>query len=102
MGSAVYSVIPGKYTLEWPTTILGFIAIFVTIPIYIFYWKAPTIRAKSKFAQVLAADGKAAAGTGRRNTSVVGHPSQRGMSIRRMSMPNGELPKAQPTLKEAA
>ena len=85
-----YEVIPGKYTLEWPTTILGFIAIFVTIPIYIFYWKGPTIRAKSKFAQVLAADGKAAGGTGR-SFSTASH--RRGMSVRRMSMPMGQLEK---------
>ena len=30
----------------------------VAIPIYIFYWKGPQIRAKSKFAQTLAADRK--------------------------------------------
>lgn len=85
-----YEVIPGKYTLEWPTTILAFIAIFVTIPIYIFYWKGPTIRAKSKFAQVLAADGKAAGGAGR---SFSAQGGQRGMSVRRMSTPMGQLEK---------
>lgn len=45
--------------LEWPTTLLGCLAIIVTAPIYIFYWKGPTIREKSKFAQVLASDRKA-------------------------------------------
>ena len=51
-----YTNISGKYHLEWPTTILAFLAVAVTIPIYIFYFKGPTIRAKSKFAQTLAAD----------------------------------------------
>lgn len=45
--------------LEWPTTLLGCLAIIVTTPIYIFYWKGPKIREKSKFAQVLASDRKA-------------------------------------------
>ena len=82
-----YTVIPGKYSLAWPTTILAIIGIFVAIPVYIFYWKGPTVRAKSKFAQTLAADGKAAGGVGGRAGS---RPSlgggQRGMSIRRRSM----------------
>jgi len=41
-------------TLEWPSTILAFIAIFVTVPIYVFYWKGPQIRERSRFAQSLA------------------------------------------------
>lgn len=53
-----YENIPGKYHLSWPSTILGSLAILVTIPIYIFYWKGPVIREKSKFAQVLASDRK--------------------------------------------
>jgi hypothetical protein len=52
----MYSNIGGKYHLQWASTILGCIAIFVTIPIYIFYWKGPQIREASKFAQTLAAD----------------------------------------------
>lgn len=85
-----YEVIPGKYTLAWPTTVLAFIAIFVAIPVYLFYWHGPKIRARSKFAQVLAADGKAAGGTGRSgSTSQV---NQRGMSVRRRSVaPTGTL-----------
>ena len=47
------------YHLEWPTTLLGCLCIFITGPIYIFYWFGPTIREKSKFAQVLASDRKA-------------------------------------------
>jgi MFS family permease len=54
----MYENIPGKYHLEWPSTILGFLAILVTIPIYVFYWKGPAIRERSKFAQVLASDRK--------------------------------------------
>ncbi|KAI9724383.1 MAG: hypothetical protein M1812_000451 [Candelaria pacifica] len=46
--------------LEWPTTFLAIVAIFVTIPIYVFYWKGPEVRKRSKFAQTLASDRKAA------------------------------------------
>lgn len=53
-----------KYKLEWPTTILSILAIFVTIPIYIFYWKGPIVREKSKFAQTLASDKKKGGRTG--------------------------------------
>ncbi|KAJ5621112.1 hypothetical protein N7510_005096 [Penicillium lagena] len=52
----MYSNIGGKFHLQWASTILGCIAIFVTIPIYVFYWKGPQIREASKFAQTLAAD----------------------------------------------
>jgi hypothetical protein len=38
-------------TFTYPSTILACIAIFVTIPIYIFYYKGPSIRARSHFAQ---------------------------------------------------
>lgn len=37
-----------------PSTILGCISFLVTVPIYIFYWKGPQIRARSKFAQGVA------------------------------------------------
>ena len=55
----MYENIGNRYKLEWPTTILAFLAILVTIPIYVFYWKGPEIRKRSKFAQVLASDRKA-------------------------------------------
>ncbi|KAF7502696.1 hypothetical protein GJ744_005260 [Endocarpon pusillum] len=55
----MYENIGHRYKLEWPTTILAFLAILVTIPIYVFYWKGPAIRKRSKFAQVLASDRKA-------------------------------------------
>jgi MFS family permease len=58
----MYEHIGDKYKLEWPTTILAFLAILVTIPIYVFYWKGPAIRERSKFAQVLASDRKAKGG----------------------------------------
>jgi hypothetical protein len=57
-----YEVFPGKYKLEWPTTILAILAAIVTIPIYVFYWKGPQIRERSKFAQTLASDKKASGG----------------------------------------
>jgi hypothetical protein len=43
----------------YASTMLGCFAIVVIIPIYVFYWKGPEIRAKSKFAATLAADRKA-------------------------------------------
>lgn len=52
----MYTNIGGRLHLQWASTILGVLAIFVTIPIYVFYWKGPQIREKSKFAQTLAAD----------------------------------------------
>lgn len=61
-----YEVFKNRYQLEIPSTILAGIAILVTIPIYIFYWKGPVIREKSKFAQVLASDRKS--GTERRKS----------------------------------
>ncbi|OKL59745.1 hypothetical protein UA08_04924 [Talaromyces atroroseus] len=52
----MYSNIGGKFHLQWASTILGVLSFLVTIPIYVFYWKGPVIREKSKFAQTLAAD----------------------------------------------
>lgn len=54
----MYSNIGKKFHLQWASTILGCLAFLVTIPIYIFYWKGPQIRASSKFAQTLEADRK--------------------------------------------
>ena len=39
--------------LIYPSTILACLAVAVIIPIYVFYWKGPQIRLKSKFAQEL-------------------------------------------------
>jgi hypothetical protein len=52
----MYQNIGSKYHLQWASTLLGCVGFLVLIPIYVFYWKGPTIRAKSKFAQQLAAD----------------------------------------------
>jgi hypothetical protein len=48
----MYTNIPGR-PLEYASTILACLALLVTIPIYIVYWKGPQIRAKSRFAQSL-------------------------------------------------
>jgi hypothetical protein len=37
----MYSNIDGRFHRQWASTILGYLAILVTIPIYIFYWKGP-------------------------------------------------------------
>jgi hypothetical protein len=44
---------PENRHLVYPSTILACLAIVVIIPIYIFYWKGPQIRTKSKFAMEL-------------------------------------------------
>jgi hypothetical protein len=76
----MYSNIGGR----WASTILGCLAIFVTIPIYIFYWKGPQIRASSKFAQTLEAD--RARGANRRASRA--SASQMG-AVRRVSRVSG-------------
>jgi len=40
----------GKHSLEWASTLLGFLGVIVAVPVYIFYWKGPAIRARCKFA----------------------------------------------------
>ena len=52
----MYENMGGKYHLQWASTLLGCVGFLVMIPIYVFYWKGPEIRKKSKFAQELAAD----------------------------------------------
>jgi len=52
----MYENMGGKYHLQWASTLLGCVGFLVLIPIYVFYWKGPDIRKKSKFAQELAAD----------------------------------------------
>jgi hypothetical protein len=49
----------GDRPIQYASTVLACLAVVVTFPIYIFYWRGPTIRKKSKFAQVLASDLKA-------------------------------------------
>ncbi|RAK80850.1 MFS general substrate transporter [Aspergillus fijiensis CBS 313.89] len=58
----LYENIGGKFHLAWASTLLGCIAALVAVPIYIFYWKGPAIRRRSKFAQTLAADREKHAG----------------------------------------
>lgn len=52
----------GKRPIQYAFTVLACLAVVVTFPIYIFYWKGPIIREKSKLAQVLASDLKAGVG----------------------------------------
>ncbi|KAJ5908210.1 Major facilitator superfamily domain general substrate transporter [Penicillium taxi] len=52
----MYENMGNKYHLQWASTFLGCVGFLVLIPIYVFYWKGPDIRAKSKFAQQLEAD----------------------------------------------
>lgn len=72
----VYENIGNKHKLQWPTTILGVLAILVTLPIYVFYWKGPEIREKSKFAQTLASD-RLAKGMGKQNKAKIGSKEQK-------------------------
>lgn len=67
----MYSNIDLRFHRQWTSTILGYLAVLVTIPIYIFYWKGPQIRASSKFAQTLGADRQR--GSGRRVSRIRGH-----------------------------
>lgn len=52
----MYENIGGRLHLQWASTLLGCIGVLVMIPIYVFYWKGPAIRARSRFAQTLEAD----------------------------------------------
>lgn len=40
-------------SLEWASTLLGFVSILVIVPIFIFYYHGEAIRSRSKFAQAL-------------------------------------------------
>ncbi|KAI1338588.1 major facilitator superfamily transporter [Xylariaceae sp. FL0016] len=53
--SPLYSTFD-PYPRAYASSILGCIAVVVAIPIYVFYWKGPEIRAASAFAQTLEAD----------------------------------------------
>lgn len=54
----LYTNLGDKYPTEYASTILACLSCLIVIPIYIFYWKGPQIRDRSKFAQTLAADRK--------------------------------------------
>jgi hypothetical protein len=61
----MYSNIGKSHPLSWASTILGVIAIFVTVPIFYFYRNGEKIRLNSKFASQIA-EGKM--GGGRRKS----------------------------------
>lgn len=50
----MYSNIGNKFPVEYASTILAGLSVLVVMPIYVFYWYGPQIRARSKFAQALA------------------------------------------------
>lgn len=58
----MFSNIGKTHPLENASTVLACLAVVVTIPIYIFYWKGPAIRKRSKFAQTLASDNQSKGG----------------------------------------
>ncbi|KAK1948774.1 major facilitator superfamily transporter [Colletotrichum sublineola] len=65
--SAMYAVplyenIGDSRHTEYASTILACLALMVTIPVYVIYWKGPVIRERSKFAQSLEADRRAKGG----------------------------------------
>ncbi|RAL13412.1 sugar transporter [Aspergillus homomorphus CBS 101889] len=71
----MYTNIGDKFHVEYATTILACLSCLVVIPIYVFYWKGPQIRERSKFAQTLAADNKANHGHRVSKASTVSHLS---------------------------
>lgn len=50
----LYTNLSDSRPYGWGSTLLAFLAILVVIPIYVVYWKGPTIRSRSKFALSLA------------------------------------------------
>lgn len=52
----MYENIGNKFQVEYASTILACLSCLVVLPIYVFYWKGPQIRARSKFASTLAND----------------------------------------------
>lgn len=61
-----------KWHLIYPTVILACLAIPITIPIYLFYWKGAGLRLKSKFAQELEKERQARLEGKRRRSTVDG------------------------------
>ncbi|KAK2063601.1 major facilitator superfamily transporter [Colletotrichum caudatum] len=60
--SPLYENIGDSRHTEYASTTLACLALMVTIPVYIIYWKGPAIRERSKFAQSLEADRRAKGG----------------------------------------
>jgi hypothetical protein len=54
----MYTNIGDKWHIEYASTVLACLSCLVVVPIYVFYWKGPQIRASSKFAQALEAENK--------------------------------------------
>ncbi|KAK8136115.1 MFS general substrate transporter [Apiospora sp. TS-2023a] len=65
------SVGPKEYHLVYPSTILACMGVVFIIPIYVFYWKGPQIRLRSKFAQELERSRQERLSRKRRRTSSV-------------------------------
>ena len=55
----MYNNIGDKWKVEYASTVLACLSCVVVAPVYLFYWKGPIIREKSKFAQSLVADRQA-------------------------------------------
>ncbi|KAI9734384.1 MAG: hypothetical protein M1834_002491 [Cirrosporium novae-zelandiae] len=60
----LYQNVGGKLSLEWASTLLGFIAMVVISPLYVFYYYGPQIRERSRFAQTLEHERKVRGGHG--------------------------------------
>ncbi|GKT61906.1 major facilitator superfamily transporter [Colletotrichum tofieldiae] len=58
----LYENIGDSRHTEYASTVLACLALLVTIPVYLIYWKGPVIRERSKFAQSLHADRRAKGG----------------------------------------
>jgi hypothetical protein len=54
----MYQNIGDKWHTQYASTVLACLSCVVVAPIYVFYWKGPQIRSKSRFAQALAAENK--------------------------------------------
>ncbi|KAJ5675503.1 sugar transporter [Penicillium macrosclerotiorum] len=54
----MYSNIGDKWHVEYASTVLACLSCLVVTPIYVFYWKGPQIRERSKFAQELVRERK--------------------------------------------
>lgn len=67
-----------KWHLIYPTVILACLAIPISIPIYLFYWKGSNLRLKSKFAQELEHARQARLDSKRRRSTVGGGGRERG------------------------
>jgi len=62
----LYTNLSTTEPLAWASTLLGCLAVCVAIPVYVFYYYGPQIRARSKFAQTLASDRKTKGMDGKR------------------------------------